>query len=101
NSFHHSAPDNRHSHTGRSEKLLAGHPKEGHGQWHGQANGNSTQGHTLGFGGQGRGQGAGQPRSQERSFGGQNQNRGGTSAPRRTGDRPSYTLGRGNNGNTR
>jgi superfamily II DNA/RNA helicase len=113
NAFHHSAPDSRHSHTGRSEKLLAGHPKEGHGQWHGQANGNSTQGHTgaginvshtlgvgggQGFGGQGRSQGAGQPRSQERSFG---NNRGGNSAPRRTGDRPSYTLGRGNNGNTR
>jgi superfamily II DNA/RNA helicase len=90
--FHHSAPDSRHSHTGR--------------QWQGQANGNTSQGHTLGvgggqgFGGQSRGQGAGQPRSQERSFG-NNQNRGGTSAPRRTGDRPSYTLGRGNNGNTR
>jgi superfamily II DNA/RNA helicase len=91
--FHHSAPDSRHSHAGR---------KEGHGQWHGQANGNTTQGHTLGVGGgQGfGGQGAGQPRSQERSFG-NNQNRGGNSAPRRTGDRPSYTLGRGNNGNTR
>ncbi|MDO8262384.1 MAG: DEAD/DEAH box helicase [Gallionella sp.] len=101
--FHHSAPDSRHSHAGR---------KEGHGQWHGQANGNSTQGHTpgvgggQGFGGQSRGQGAGhgagqgQPRSQERSFG--NQNRGGNSAPRRSGsDRPSYALGRGNNGSTR
>jgi superfamily II DNA/RNA helicase len=104
--FHHSAPDSRHSHAGRSEKLLAGHPKEGHGQWHGQANGNTTQGNTLGvggrqgFGGQARGQGAGQPRSQERSFG-NNQNRSGTSAPRRTADRPSYTLGRSNNGNTR
>jgi superfamily II DNA/RNA helicase len=91
--FHHSAPDSRHAHTGR---------KEGHGQWHGQANGNT--GHTLGvgggqgFGGQGRSQGAGQPRSQERSFG---NNRGGNSAPRRSGDRPSYTLGRGNNGNSR
>ena len=102
-SFHHSAPDSRHSHTGRSEKLLAGHPKEGHGQWHGQANGNTTQGHTLGVGG---GQGFGgparsqtQPRSQERSFG--NQNRGGNSAPRHGGDRPGYTLGRGNNGNSR
>jgi len=100
----HSAPDSRHSHTGRSERHVAGHPKEGQGQWHGQANGNSTQGHTpgvgggQGFGGQGRGQGAGQPRSAERSFG---NNRGGNSAPRRTGDRPSYTLGRGNNGNTR
>ena len=91
--FHHSTPDSHHSHTGR---------KEGHGQWHGQANGNTAQGHTLGVGGgQGfGGQGAGQPRSQERSFG-NNQNRGGNSAPRRTGDRPSYTLGRGNNGNTR
>ena len=85
---------------------MPGHPKEGQGQWHGQANGNTSQGHTLGvgggqgFGGQGRGQGAGQPRSQERSFG-NNQNRGGTSAPRRNGDRPSYTLGRGNNGNSR
>jgi superfamily II DNA/RNA helicase len=106
NGFHHSAPDSRHSHAGR---------KEGHGQWHGQANGNTAQGHTgaginvshtlgvgggQGFGGQGRSQGAGQPRSPERSFG-NNQNRGGNSAPRRTGDRPSYTLGRGNNGNTR
>ena len=109
--FHHSAPDSRHSHAGRSEKLLAGHPKEGHGQWHGQANGNSTQGHTpgvgggQGFGGQGRPSGFGsqaQPRSQERSFGGQSQNRGGNSAPRRSGsDRPSYALGRGNNGNSR
>ena len=95
--FHHSAPDSRHSHTGR---------KEGHGQWHGQANGNSTQGHTpgvgggQGFGGQGRPSGFGgqaQPRSQERSFG----NRGGNNAPRRDGDRPSYALGRGNNGNSR
>jgi superfamily II DNA/RNA helicase len=106
NGFHHSAPDSRHSHTGR---------KEGQGQWQGQANGNTTHGHTgaginashtlgvgggQGFGGQGRNQGAGQPRSQERSFG-NTQNRGGNSAPRRTGDRPSYTLGRGNNGNTR
>jgi superfamily II DNA/RNA helicase len=96
NGFHHSAPDSRHSHAGR--------PKEGHGQWHGQTNGNTSNGHTLGvgggqgFGGQGRSQGAGQPRSQERSFG---NNRGGNSAPRRTGDRPSYTLGRGNNGNSR
>jgi superfamily II DNA/RNA helicase len=93
NGFHHAAPDSRHSHAGR---------KEGHGQWHGQAGGNSTQGHTLGVGGgQGfGGQGAGQPRSQERSFG-NNRNRGGNSTPRRNGDRPSYTLGRGNNGNTR
>ena len=107
--FHHSAPDSRHSHAGR---------KEGHGQWHGQANGNSTQGHTgaginvshtpgvgggQGFGGHSRSQGfagQGQPRSPERSFG-NNQNRGGNSAPRRNGDRPSYTLGRGNNGNSR
>jgi superfamily II DNA/RNA helicase len=91
NNFHHSAPDSRHSHTGR---------KEGHGQWHSQANGNTSRGHTLG-GGQGFGghrQGAAQPRSQERSFG---SNRGSNSAPRRAGDRPSYTLGRGNNGNTR
>jgi superfamily II DNA/RNA helicase len=79
--FHHSSPDSRHSHTGHKE-----------GQWHGQANGNT--GNTLGVGGQG----TGQPRSQERSFG---NNRGGNSAPRRNGDRPSYTLGRGNNGNTR
>jgi superfamily II DNA/RNA helicase len=86
NSFHHSAPDSRHGHAGR---------KEGHGHWHGQSNSN-----TLGVGdGQGfGGRGAGQPRSQDRSFG---NNRGGNTAPRRTGDRPSYTLGRGNNGNTR
>lgn len=93
NDFHHSAPDSRHSHAGK---------KEGHGQWHGQTNGNTSNGHTLGVGGgQGFGghrQGAAQPRSQERSFG---NNRGGNSAPRRTGDRPSYTLGRGNNGNSR
>lgn len=57
---------------------------------HSQANGNT--GNTLGV------QGTGQPRSPERSFG---NNRGGNSAPRRTGDRPSYSLGRGNNGNTR
>jgi superfamily II DNA/RNA helicase len=103
NSFHHSAPDSRHSHAVRSEKLLAGHPKEGQGHWHGQANGNTRQGHTLGVGaGQGfGGQGSGQSRNPDRSFGSQNQNRGGNNAPRRTGDRPSYTLGRGNNGNTR
>jgi superfamily II DNA/RNA helicase len=97
--FHHSAPDSRHSHTGR---------KEGHGQWHGQANGNTTQGHTLSISGQNRSQGSGQglggqaqPRSQERSFGNQNRG-GGNSAPRRTGtDRPSYALGRGNNGSSR
>jgi superfamily II DNA/RNA helicase len=92
NGFHHSAPDSRHSHAGR---------KEGHGQWHGQANGNTLGvGGGQGFGGQGRGQTAGQPRSQERSFG-NNQNRGGNSAPRRTGDRPSYTLSRSNTGNSR
>jgi superfamily II DNA/RNA helicase len=103
----HSSPDSRHSHTGRSERQLAGHPKEGHGQWHGQANGNSSQGHTpgvgsgQGFGGHARSHGfagQGQPRSPERSFG---NNRGGNSAPHRNGDRPSYTLGRGNNGNSR
>jgi superfamily II DNA/RNA helicase len=96
NAFHHSAPDSRHSHTGR---------KEGHGQWHGQANGNTNQGHTPGVGsGQGFGgarsqgfAGQGQPRSHERSFG----NRSGNSTPRRNGDRPSYALGRGNNGNNR
>jgi len=72
--FHHSAPDSRHTHAGR---------KEGH-----------VQGAGQGFGGQA------QPRSQERSFG--NANRGNTSAPRRSGsDRPSYSLGRGNNGNSR
>ena len=97
NAFHHSAPDSRHSHAGRSERHLAGHPKEGHGQWHGQANGNTSNGHTLSLGG-----GHAQPRSADRSFGGHNQNRGNSnSAPRRNGDRPSYTLGRGNNGNSR
>lgn len=66
--FHHSAPDSRHNHAGR---------KEGHAQGAGQ-----------GFGGQGR--------SQERSFG--NANRGSNnSAPRRNGDRPSFSLGRGHN----
>ena len=97
NGFHHSAPDSRHSHTGRSERHMAGHPKEGHGQWHGQANGNTGNGHTLGVGG---GQGFGgqaKPRSPERSFG----NRNGNSAPRQGGDRPSYALERGNNGNNR
>jgi len=91
NGFHHSAPDSRHSHTGR---------KEGHGQWHGQSNSSTSNGHTLGVGGgQGFGrQGTGQPRSQERSFG-KDQNRGGNSAPRRTGDRPGYTLTRNSNGN--
>jgi superfamily II DNA/RNA helicase len=79
--FHHSAPDSRHNH--------AGH-KEGHS-------------HNQGFAGAGRAQGfagQGQPRSQERSFG-NTQNRGGNNAPRRSGDRPSYALGRGNNGNSR
>ncbi|HTN92945.1 MAG TPA: DEAD/DEAH box helicase [Gallionella sp.] len=91
NSFHHSAPDSRHSHTGR---------KEGHGQWHGHTNGNTSNSHALGVGGgQGFGrQGAGQPRSQERSFG---NNRGGNNSPRRAGDRPGYTFGRSNHGNTR
>ncbi len=95
--FHHSAPDSRHGHTGR---------KEGHGQWQGQANGNTNRGHApgvgggQGFGGQGRSHDAGQPRSPDRSFG-NNANRGGNSAPRRNADRPSYTLGRGNNGNSR
>ena len=91
NGFHHSAPDSRHSHAGR---------KEGHGQWHGQPNGNSSapQAHAPAFAGQGRPSSFGAPaRSQERSFG--NQNRG--AAPRRDGDRPSYALGRGNNGSTR
>ncbi len=81
--FHHSAPDSRHSHAGR---------KDGQGQ----ANGNILHGHNRpqeagrGFGGNS------QTRSPDRSFG----NRGGNSAPRRDGDRPSYALGRGhNNGN--
>ncbi len=75
--FHHSAPDSRHSHAGR---------KEGHGQWHGQPDRSAA--------------GAGAPsRSQERSFGG---NRGPSSGPKRSGDRPSYSLGRGHNsGNKR
>ena len=65
------------------------------GQWHGKPTAiRLGVGGGQGFGGHG----AGQPRSPERSFG---NNRGGNSAPRRTGDRPSYTLGRGNNGNTR
>lgn len=95
--FHHSAPDSRHSHVGR---------KEGHGQWHGQANGNTT--HGQGFGGNHRGNEAGrsfggntQTRSPDRSFGNRDSNRGGSSAPRRNGDRPAYALGRGNNGNSR
>jgi superfamily II DNA/RNA helicase len=99
--YHHSAPDSRHSHTGRSEGHIAGRPKESHGTWHVQANGNTNQGRTLSLGGgQGRGHGSGQPRSPERSFG-NNQNRGGNSTPRRNGDRPNYALGRGNNGTTR
>ncbi|MFZ5523899.1 MAG: DEAD/DEAH box helicase [Pseudomonadota bacterium] len=73
--FHHSSPDSRHGHAGR---------KEGHRQSFGGAD-------RQGFAGQG------QPRSQERSFG----NRGGNSTPRRNGDRPSYALGRGNNGSGR
>ncbi len=77
--FHHRAPDSRHSHDGN---------KEGHRHTQGFGGANRNQG----FGGQGQ-----QPRSQDRSFG----NRGGNSAPRRHGDRPSYALGRGNNGNTR
>jgi superfamily II DNA/RNA helicase len=89
--FHHSAPDSRHSHAGR---------KEGHGQWHGEANGNTAQGNNRGFGGQTRSPGAGQgfggnTRSPDRSF----SNRGGSSTPRRDGDRPSNTLGRGHNSN--
>ncbi|HEX5337312.1 MAG TPA: DEAD/DEAH box helicase [Gallionella sp.] len=78
--FHHSAPDSRHSHPARNEGQGAG----------------------QGFGGQARQgfAGQGQPRSQERSFG-NNANRGGNNSPRRTGDRPSYALGRGNNGNSR
>ena len=89
--FHHSTPDSRHSHAGR---------KEGQGQWHGQPNGNNSRGHTLAASGKSHGQGAGHglPRSHERSFG--NPNRSGNSAPRRS-DRPSYALGRGNNGNSR
>jgi len=93
--FHHSAPDSRHSHVGR---------KEGHGQWHGQVNGNTTQGHFPGGDGQPRSQGFGgqhKPRSQERSFSGQQQNRGGNTAPRRDSNRPNFALGRGNNGSSR
>jgi hypothetical protein len=69
-SFHHSAPDSRHSHA----------RPEGAGQ-----------GRSQGFAGQGQ-----QPRSAERSFG-NNGNRGGNSAPRRNGDRPSFAQGRGHN----
>lgn len=98
--FHHSAPDSRHTNTGR---------KEGSSQWQGQG---QNQGNTLhvpgrsqGFTGQRQERspgfaGQGQPRSQERSFGGQNQNRGGNSTPRRTSERPSFAGNRGeNNGN--
>jgi superfamily II DNA/RNA helicase len=91
--FHHNAPDSRHSHVGRKE-----------GQWHERSNGNKSQVHNpgargnQGFGGHDRG--LAQPRSQERSFGGHNQNRGGNNAPRRN-DRPSFALGRGNNGSSR
>jgi superfamily II DNA/RNA helicase len=81
--FHHSAPDSRHSQTARTE----GH---GNTQPGGQGFGNQSRG--TGFGGQA------QPRSQERSFGGQAQNRGGNSAPRRTGDRPAFAGNRGGNG---
>lgn len=94
NGFHHSAPDSRHSHAGRKEGYANGNTNHG----------NSGHGNTLGVGGgqgfgvQGRSHGAGQPRSAERSFG---NNRSATSAPRRPSDRPSYTLGRGNNGNGR
>jgi superfamily II DNA/RNA helicase len=92
--FHHSAPDSRHSHAGR---------KDGNVQWSGHANANITQGHTPGVGGgQGfGGQGRSQPRSAERSFGNK-PNRSNTTTQRRTtGDRPSYTLGRNSNGNSR
>ena len=71
--FHHSAPDSRHTHA-------------------------RPEGQGAGFGGQGRsfaGQGQ-QPRSAERSFG-NNANRGGNSAPRRNGDRPAFSQGRGQN----
>lgn len=90
--FHHSAPDSRHTHTDR---------KEGHSQGAGQ--GFTGQARSQGFGGQRQERspsgfaGQGQPRSQERSFGGQNQNRGGNSAPRRTGERPAFAGNRGDN----
>lgn len=48
--------------------------------------------HNTGFGGAGR--------SQERSFGNA-PNRGGNNAPRRNSNRSGYSLGRGNNGNSR
>jgi superfamily II DNA/RNA helicase len=83
--FHHSAPDSRHSHTGRSEGQSFG------GQARSPSFGGQRQERSpSGFAGQG------QPRSQERSFGGQNQNRGGNSTPRRTtGERPAFTGNRG------
>jgi superfamily II DNA/RNA helicase len=76
--FHHRSPDSRHNHDGH---------REGH--RHNQGYGRSDR--SQGFAGQGH------PRSNERSFG----NRSGNNAPRRNGDRPSYALGRGNNGNNR
>ncbi|NOU01844.1 MAG: DEAD/DEAH box helicase [Gallionella sp.] len=97
--FHHSAPDSRHSHTGRSEGQGFG----------GQARSPSFGGQrqersSTGFGGQRQERspsgfaGQGQPRSQERSFGGQSQNRGGNSAPRRTtGERPAFAGNRADN----
>ncbi|MEQ1589849.1 MAG: helicase-related protein, partial [Gallionella sp.] len=89
--FHHSSPDSRHSHTGRKE-----------GGWQGQGNTLHVPNQNQGFGGQRQERSSsgfvGQPRSQERSFG--NNNRGGSSTPRRTGDRPSFAGNRGeNNGN--
>jgi superfamily II DNA/RNA helicase len=76
---HHTAPDSRHAPAPRRDGQGFG------GQRTGQGFGNSQ-----GFAG-------GQERSQERSFG-NNQNRGGnSSAPRRTGDRPSFGGNRGGN----
>ncbi|MCR4299571.1 MAG: DEAD/DEAH box helicase [Gallionella sp.] len=78
--FHHSAPDSRHGHAVRKEGF-------------GQVNGNTLQGQNRGpETGRGFG-GNSQTRNPDRSFG----NRGGNSAPRRDGDRPSYALGRGHN----
>ncbi|MDP2144313.1 MAG: DEAD/DEAH box helicase [Gallionella sp.] len=52
------------------------------------------EGQGAGFGGQGRSAGQGQqPRSQERSFG--------NNAPRRNGDRPAFSQGRGNAGGSK
>ncbi len=93
----HSSPDSRHSHTGRKE-----------GQWHANANGNTlhvrhdSPAGAPGFAGPRANGFAGQtqPRNPDRSFG-NHQNRGGNSTPRRNSDRPSYALGRGNNGNGR